>query len=70
VNRHQRRRIATIRRCLEEAGAANVPGRAALIRMVAELAAEDASISGATVFLPDGTSSYVDAIRIRKGGTA
>jgi hypothetical protein len=44
--------------------------RAGLLRLVAALADADPTVSGATVIMPDGEFTYVDAAMLRSGGTA
>jgi len=44
--------------------------RAAAIRMLLALAEVYPTISGATLVLPDGSITYLDAAQLRRGGTA
>ena len=44
--------------------------RAVAIRMLLALAEVDPTISGATLVLPDGSVTYLDAAQLRRGGTA
>ena len=44
--------------------------RALAIRMLLALAEVDPTISGATLVLPDGSVTYLDAAQLRRGGTA
>jgi hypothetical protein len=37
---------------------------------IADMAAADLTVSGATLLLPDGSIEYVDAAPLRKGGRA
>jgi len=69
VNRKARRAAEALRRRLGEPDAA-APDRASLVRMVAEWADRDPSVTGATLIMPDGEVSYIDAGLLRRGGTA
>jgi hypothetical protein len=44
--------------------------RAAAIRILLALAEVDPTISGATLILPDGSTAYLDATQLRRGGAA
>jgi len=40
------------------------------LQVIADLAEADATVSGATLFLPDGTHQYIDAGMLRAGSRA
>jgi hypothetical protein len=44
--------------------------RAMAIRILLALAEVDPTISGATLILPDGSTAYLDATQLRRGGAA
>ncbi len=44
--------------------------RAMAIRMLLALVEVDPTISGASLILPDGSVTYLDAAQMRRGGTA
>jgi hypothetical protein len=66
MNRHQRR-ADTKRNCQL---ATKPLDRAKPLRIAAALIEADNSVSGITLFTPDGEASYVDAGTIRRGGRA
>ncbi len=69
MNRRARRAVEALRRRNGDPDAA-APDRATLLRYVAALAENDATVSGATIFMPDGRVQYIDAATLRRGGHA
>jgi hypothetical protein len=51
--------------------AASDPARLGeIIEIIQALIASDATVSGVTLFTPDGNVRYIDAAKLRQGGTA
>jgi len=66
MNRQQRRAAAAERRKAERRDDAIALAH----QIVAETAAHDETLAGATLILPDGESFYIDAAMLRRGGRA
>jgi hypothetical protein len=57
-------------RLLTTAAGASEDRRATAIRILLALAEVDLTISGASLILPDGSVTYLDAAQMRRGGAA
>jgi hypothetical protein len=69
MNRQQRRAAERARRRTDD-DQIIAPSKAILVQVVAELAAEDPTISGATIIMPGGGVSFITADIRRWGGRA
>jgi hypothetical protein len=57
-------------RLLTTTAGASEDRRATAIRILLALAEVDPTISGATLILPDGSTAYLDATQLQRGGAA
>lgn len=63
--------MSTFNQCLHSTTAGLAEDhRAAAIRVLLALAEVDPTVSGATLILPDGSLTYLDAAALRRGGVA
>jgi hypothetical protein len=69
MNRKQRRAAQRARRRVVD-DLSLALSKPTLVQVVAELAAADPTISGATIIMPDGEMVFLDAAALRGGGRA
>jgi hypothetical protein len=69
MNRQQRRAAERARRRTDD-DLIIAPSKAILVQLLTAMAAEDPTISGATIINPDGEIIYLDAAALRRGGNA
>jgi hypothetical protein len=69
VNRQRRRTAERASRRID-AELTIAPSKAILVQVVAELAAEDPTVSGVTIIMPDGEVSFITADILRRPGRA